>query len=332
MESLIFAVNAVMPIVLLVALGYFIKRIGLLPVNIAKALNKIVFRVLLPANLFMNVYSIEALSDVKFGFGLYALGATLVLFLIGLLYVRFSTKEHVRRGAMLQAVFRSNYALIGVSLASALFGAEGEKSAALLSAFIVPLFNILAVIALTVYEPIAEGEKKHKISISKIGIGVLKNPLALSVFIGLAVLGIRALFVKGGIEFRLSDVVPVYSALGMLSRSATTLALLALGAQFEFSAVKELKREIITATLTRVVAVPLLGIGAALIFFEFTGAEYAALLAAFATPVAVSSVPMAQEMRSDATLAGQIVVWTTLSSGVTMFLFVFALKAMGIFA
>ncbi|MBR2466343.1 MAG: AEC family transporter [Clostridia bacterium] len=330
MDSLIFAFNAVLPIVLVVALGYFIKRIKLVTVGTAKELNKIVFRVLLPANLFLSVYKIDSLASVNLTFVLFAVVATVALFALGLIYVRFATKEYSRRGALLQAVFRSNYALIGVSLVVEIFGESGSGSAALLAAFIVPLFNILAVITLTVFEPVAEGEEKHKISVKRIVIGILKNPLALSVFTGLAVLGIRACFVRFDLSFRLSDLSPVSSVLEMLSRSATPLALVALGAQFEFSAVKEMKREIISATVVRLIFVPLLALGSAVLFFRFTGPEYAALIAAFASPVAVSSVPMAQEMRGDATLAGQIVVWTTLFSSVSLFLFIFALRALGV--
>ncbi len=331
MDSFIFAVNAVTPLVLIVALGYIIKRIGIITTEAARSLNKMVFRVLLPANLFLNVYSIESISNIRPGFVLYAVLATIALFILGLIYIRFATKAPNRRGALLQAVFRSNYALIGVSLASSVFGANGEACAALLSAFLVPLYNILAVITLTVFEPVKEGGENHKIDVVRILLGIVKNPLAISVFAGIAVLGIREAFVSFGLHFRLSDVVPVYKSLEMLSKSATSLALIALGAQFEFSAIVTLKREIICATLTRVVFVPLLGLGVALLCFEFTGAEYAALLAAFATPVAVSSVPMAQEMRADAVLAGQAVIWTTITSSVTLFLFVFALRALRIF-
>ena len=106
-----------------------------------------------------------------------------------------------------------------------------------------------------------------------------------------------------------------------------------LGVQFEFSAVKELKREILFGTLIRTVLVPLLGLGIAFLFLRsrFDGAQFAALVALFATPVAVSSVPMAQEMGADHTLAGQLVVWTTLISAVTVFIASFLLRLVGIF-
>ncbi|MBQ8739686.1 MAG: AEC family transporter, partial [Clostridia bacterium] len=144
---------------------------------------------------------------------------------------------------------------------------------------------------------------------------------------------VRHFCVKWGIEFRLADITSVYTVMGYLSSLATPVALLMLGAQFEFSAVSALKREITVAVLMRTVIVPLFCIGAAYIFFRssFNGAHFATYIAVFATPVAVSSVPMAQEMDGDADLAGQIVVWTTLVSALTVFVASFLLRYAGIF-
>ena len=163
---------------------------------------------------------------------------------------------------------------------------------------------------------------------------IVRNPLILGVLAGCAALGVRALLVAWGISFRLSDVTPVYKVLGYLSDTATPLSLLVLGAQFEFSAIKELRREIIAGVLLRNVIVPVVGLGAAYLFFyptTFTGAHFAAFVAMFATPVAVSSVPMAQEMESDAALAGQLVVWTTVFSALSVFLAAYLLKLGGVF-
>ena len=63
----------------------------------------------------------------------------------------------------------------------------------------------------------------------------------------------------------------------------------------------------------------------------FNGANFAAFVAMFASPVAVSTVPMAQSMGADHALAGQLVVWTTLISSVVIFLASFILKSVGVF-
>lgn len=328
MDSLIFALEAVLPIIITVAIGYLIKRLGFLSTDMAKVINKLVFRIFLPVMLFLNVYKIESLSDIDTGYIFYAVIATVAIFALSIPAVIFVTKKGDRRGALLQACFRSNYALIGIPLAESLFGQAGVSVATVLSAASIPLFNALAVISLSVF-----GDGEQKPSVKKILLGIVKNPLIQSIALGLVVLGIRALFVNFGIGFRLSEVKPIYTVLDYLSRLATPLALLVLGVQFEFSAVKELKREIFFGTLMRAFIVPVLGLGLAFVCFRqsFGGAQFAALVALFATPVAVSSVPMAQEMGADYRLAGQLVVWSTLLSAVTVFIASFLLKAAGVF-
>ena len=326
MDSLVFAINAVAPIILMVVIGYVLKKIGFMNASFSKMANKLMFRIFLPAMLFLNVYKIDGLDGMEFGYILYSVAVLVIVFLCSIPLVILVTKKQERRGAILQATFRSNFALIGFPLAQSLYGEAGAIVATLLSAIVIPIFNIFAVIALSVFR-----KSDEKPSVKSIILGIVKNPLILGVLSGVAALGVRALFVKFNISFRLTDIGPVYSTLGYLSSLATPLALLVLGAQFEFSAVSDMKKEIIFGTLMRTLIVPTLAIGVACIFFgdSFRGEHFAAFVALFATPVAVSSVPMAQEMDSDAILAGQLVVWTTLVSAFSVFGATYILRLLG---
>lgn len=328
MQSLIFAFEAVLPIIIMVGLGYIIKSVGLVKKDNAKLLNKLVFKLFLPVMLFLNVYNIKISTGIDYGYIIYGFVATLVIFVLSLPIVMLITNRSERRGTILQATFRSNYALIGIPLAESLFGSEGMIIATVLLAIIVPVFNVLAVISLSIFKV-----DTQKPNFKKIIIDIVKNPLIVSIFLGAVALVIRMLFVKYGITFRLSDVKPIFKVLNYLSSVATPIALLVLGIQFEFSAVKELRKEIFFGVLMRNVLVPLLGIGVAYLLFNdiFNGAHFAAFVAMFATPVAVSSVPMAQEMNSDVDLAGQLVIWTTVISAFTVFIASFLLKALGVF-
>lgn len=325
MESLKFAVNATLPIVLMVAIGYFIKKVGLMNAGIAKAVNVIVFNVLLPTMLFLNIYEIKDLGEISLNYVWYVIVITLVLFVIFLPIVSKMFPTRSQRGVILQSIFRSNYALIGIPLATALYGASGAAIASLLAAFIVPIFNILGVICLCIYSD------DNKIEVKKILINIAKNPLIIGVMSGLAALAIRALFAHVDVDFRLSEVEPIYKVLQYLSGAATPMALLALGAQFEFSAIPTLKKQIIFGIALRSVLIPSLTLTAAYFMGIFNGANFAAFVAMFATPVAVSTVPMAQSMGADHTLAGQLVVWTTLFSSLVIFLASFILKSIGAF-
>lgn len=326
MEDIIFAFNAVLPIILMIVIGYILKKINLLEDEMAKKLNTLVFKLFLPAMLFLNVYKIQSFAEIDFSFVIFAVGITVSLFLVGIPVIHIFFKENRQRSVLLQGIFRTNYALVGIPLAGSLFGEEGEIIASLLSAFVVPTFNILAVICLTVY---SSGDKKP--SLKAVLKGIVKNPLILSIAAGLVTLGIRAVFVKYGIEFRLSSITPVYKTLTYLSNVATPIALIVLGARFELSAVPKLKKQIIFGTVMRVAVVPVIGISLALALNRFSGAQFACFISLFCTPIAVSSVPMAQEMGADSELAGQLVVWSTLFSALSIFFASYILKVIGIF-
>ena len=326
MDSLIFAVNAVFPIILMVSLGYALNRIGYFGRSFAKCMNKLVFHVLLPCMLFSNIYKIQSFEGIGFGYIGYVVIVTLAVFFLVLPFIHVIGKTRPQRAALWQGTFRSNYALVGLPLASSLFGETGSIVASVLSAVFVPLSNMLSVLCLSIY-----GAKDEKPSVKQMLLGIVKNPLIQAIALGGVCLGVRAIFVHTGVDFRLSDITPIYSVIEQLAKTATPMALLALGARFEFSAVSELKRQIVFGTLVRTAIVPSLALGIAYAMDCFNGAHFAAFVAAFATPIAISSVPMTQEMGGDEKLAGQLVVWTTLSSAVTIFLFTFILKAVGVF-
>ncbi len=328
MESFVFALNAVMPLICMVALGYILKRAGVINTDFAKAANKLVFRVFLPSTLFLNVYKIESAGDIELGYVIYALVAVGVVFITVAPLTRLVTRDAARRGVLLQASFRSNFALVGIALASALFGERGVAAAALLSAIIIPTYNVLAVAALSLFSN--GGEKP---SLKKMSLALIKNPLIISTLLGLICVLLRAPLSEAGMTFRLSDVKILYKVLEYLSQMSTPLALIVLGVQFEFGQMGAMKREIIVGVLIRSLTVPAFALGLAYLFFadSFAPEQYAALVAMFGTPVAVSTVPMVQEMGGDTGLAGQLVVWTTLLSTLTLVVASFFFKSVGIF-
>ena len=123
----------------------------------------------------------------------------------------------------------------------------------------------------------------------------------------------------------------VYTTIKWLAQCASPVALIALGGAFQFSAISRLKKQIILATSIRIVIVPTLALIVAY-FLSFNDIRYfPALIALFGTPVAVSSVPMAQEMNNDSELAGQLVVWTSILSALTLFIIIFISAQIGIF-
>lgn len=329
MKDLLFTANAVLPIVIMIAAGYILKKLKVLTTEFLSVGNKVVYRFLLPILLFYNIYNIEDFASFDWGFVLYALVGIVVVCALAIpLYCLF-TKDNGCRGALIQSAFRSNYAIIGIPLATALFGAKGAAAASLMSAFTIPLFNILAVVTLSVFN---KNDEKAHINFGKVLLGIVKNPLIIGVVSGLAALGIRALLNLGNVTFRLTDVEFLYSTIKTLGAAATPLALIILGGQFQFSSVKTLWKPIVLGTVVRTVIVPAAALLlAGVILGNLAGEYYATYVAVFGTPVAVSSAVLAKEMDADVELAGQLVVWTTVASSITLFVIILTLRLLNIF-
>ena len=330
------AFNAVLPILLLILLGYFLKKRKFLSEDFLKIGNKLVFRVCLPAMLFINVYDIDSFASIHWDMVIYCMAAVLGIFILGLVTALVGTPVPERKGVLLQCTFRSNFAIIGLPLAGALGGDEAMAVAAVVSAFTIPLFNILGVISLSMFVE-KSGDGKH--SVKKVMLGILKNPLIIGVLLGMLCLVIRAVqtqFLGSPVFTMKNQVYFLYKVLSNLKSIASPLALIVLGGQFEFSAVRGLRREIIIGTFWRVILAPVLGIGCALLLSKHTGVlqcgsgELPALIALFGSPVAVSSAIMVTSIGGDDELARQYVVWTSVASMVSLFLITAVLRGLAI--
>lgn len=336
-QILLTAVNAVLPIVLLILLGCWLRKKEFLTEEFLKIGNKFVFRICLSVLLFINVYSIDGFGAIHWDIVLFTSGIVCLLFLIGLVVAAMTTKVPERRGVIAQCVFRSNFSIIGLPLAGALGGEAAISVAAVVSAFSIPLFNIFAVIVLSVFVK-APGQKKQ--SAGSVVMGILKNPLIIGAALGMVCLGLRELQrgVFGEVVFSLSrDLKFVYKCLENLKAMATPLGLIVLGGQFQFSAVKGLFKEIAAGTVWRLVLAPAIGLGAAAALssmglLQAGTNEYASMIALFGTPVAVSSAVMASQMGNDEQLATQLVMWTSIGSVVTIILQVCILMSLGLIA
>ena len=304
--------NAVLPMCLIMALGYGTLRLGWIRREEISAINKIAFRIFLPCLLYYNVYC----SDLSGSFDpllmTYAVGGVLLTFGLSLGYTLLTEKLPERRGVMIQGMFRSNYVIMGIPVATALLGADQLGTVSILIAVVVPLFNMLSVVVLEVFR----GQKPKPLHI----LGqIAKNPLVIG-----SVLGILTLAAGIRLPHILEQTIQNISAI------ASPLQLFLLGAFFQFSGLKTYRRELVTVSAAKLIVAPglFLGLGALL---GFRGVAFVSLIGIFASPTAVNSFTMAQQMGGDAELAGDIVVTTSAVSIPTMFLWIFLFKSLGVF-
>lgn len=326
-EIFLFSFNAVMPILILILVGFFLREIHFADDAFFKKANTMVFKVFLPVLLFNNVYAIESLSAIRWDALIFCVIAVLLICLIAYLTSGFFARHRKQKGVLTQCAFRSNYAIIGIPLAESLGGAPAVAFASVLSAVAIPLFNVLAVIILSHY---AEDEKES--SVKKTLIKTAKNPLIIGVLSGVFVVFLRNIL---PFDFTIRENLPyLYTALNNMGKIASPLALIVLGARFDVSKVSFLFKQIVWGTLFKTVITPVTAITAAVLLSEYTGilyltsVEYPAFISLFASPVAVSSAVMVGEIGGDEQLAGQLVVWTSILSMFTMFLIIFVMRAL----
>ena len=312
MEELRLSANAVLPVFLMMAAGYLARCLGVLERGDVGKMNRVAFRVFLPCLLFYNVYRSDLSSAVNGTLIAYAVLGVLTVFAAAYIVVLRLEPLNERRGVVMQGIFRSNYVILGLPIAQALLGDHELGPVSVLIAIVVPMFNVLAVFVL-------ERFRGGNVKPGEIAVQVLKNPLVVSSALGIAVLLLG---------IRLPPILEkTVSGLGTI---ATPLQLFLLGAFFRFEGLGRYARALTAVTTVKLVVTPALFLSLAAVL-GFRGVEFVALLGIFASPTAVNSFTMAQQMGGDAELAGDIVVSTSVFSALTMFGWIFLFKTLGIF-
>lgn len=310
MKSFLIAVNAVTPFLLYILFGYGIRLSGLVDEEFMKKLNKLIFRAFFPILMFNNLYKVEHGFKLNYKLVITAVLSVLLLQAVLILVVPRLVKENPRRGVIIQALYRSNFALFGIPLAANLFGHQGEILASMMVAIVIPVYNVTAVVILEMF-------RGGKLRIKTLLMNVCTNPLILGAFVGL-------IFYLLQIKLPIS----VEETAGKFADLTTPLALFVLGGTLHFSAIRGNLKYIAPSLLIKLAVFPaiILGVGA---LIGFTNVEQFILFEMFATPVATASYSMAQNMGGDGELAGQFVVLSTAVSVITIFLWVFFLTSAG---
>ena len=317
MDNIIVSFNVIAPVFFLMVLGYFlVNYTSLADGKLTKQANAIVFKIFLPCMLFYNVYQSDIGSEIhsRIRLCIWAAGGLLILFvLLCLIVPRIVTQEN-QQGVVIQVIFRSNYVIFGVAVVQNMYGPKSTTTAAILSAILVPMYNFLAVVVLSIF-----GEKREN-DWKKIILDIIKNPLIISSVLGIifSLLGIR---LPTAVDTTVQD----------LAKLSTPIAFMILGGDLDFSKVKgNLKTAFVVLTI-KLVILPLIMIPM-VVMMGYRDADLLSGVLAYQTPVAVSSYIMAQQAGADGQLAGQLVVFSSVLSIFTLFVTIFILRTMGLLA
>lgn len=314
MSNFLFSVNVTIPIFLVMVLGYFLRRIGMLNDNFVTVANKFNFKVTLPVLLFkdLSTVDIQAVFDLKYV--LFCAIATSVCFWGVWGLAKLFMKDKTMIGAFTQASFRSSAAVMGLAFIQNIYGASAMGSLMIIGA--VPLYNIYSVIVLTFEGNTPEGERDTA-KIKQAGINILKNPIIIAIILGLIV----AL---------LHNPLPtlVNKTVSTTAQMATPLALVALGAGFEGRKALAKIKPTLWAAFIKLIAQAAIFIPIAAAC-GFKGEKMVALVVMLAAPATPSCYIMAKNMNNDGVLTASIVVATTLLAAVTLTGWIFILRVVG---
>ena len=343
MENLVFSLNATLPIFALMAMGYLFRRIGLIDDKAASWMNKFVFKIALPVLVFRDLASQDFAGTWNGRFVLFCFGVTTVSIALISLLSKLIVKDGARRGEFIQASYRSSAALLGIAFIHNIYGDSAIGMGPLMILGSVPLYNIFAVIVLTVTaekpgmsEMVATG-KSGTVTMEKAGmpeavvsgkaqgamlrstlLGIITNPIIIGIFTGLVWSLIK-----------LPQPKVFQTIVSNIAALATPLGLMSMGATFEFrKALKEIGPALVAAFIKLFgLAAIFLPIAVAL---GFMGEQIVAILVMLGSATTVSCFIMAKSMGHEGTLSSSVIMLTTFGCSFSLTFWLFLLRSLGV--
>ena len=320
MNSFVLALNATVPIFLIIALGFFLQRVGFLNDGFNKTANELVFRCALPVSLFRSIAGMDFYSAFDPTFCLFCFCVTTVMFFAiwGLSSRLLKDKGQV--GAFSQAAARSSAAVLGIALAENIYGSAGMVPMMIMSS--VPFFNVYSVLILS-FSPKVDWEG-HLLppagglgAVKRACVNVITNPLILGILAGLPFSLLR-----------LSVPTILDSALSSIGATATPLALLVVGASFSGKEAMTRWKGAAAASAIKLLILPALVLPLAALL-GFRQSEMVAILIMVGSPTTVACYVMARNMQADSVLTSNTILISTALSSVTITLWLYLMLQMG---
>jgi len=295
-------VNIVLPVFLVIGLGWWLRVRRFLAPETVAGLSRLVFYVAAPLLLLRSL----ARTPLDLGVQLPVIGtmAGASALVAAATYLAVRSARPSRRGVLAQGAHRSNMVFFGLPVVVNAYGEQAVGVVALLIGFTVIVYNLLAVLLLTLPH---RGVSARDAAVWRDTLArMARNPL---------ILGCAGGVLLSSLHVTLPWAVD--RSLELVGRTALPLALLALGADLDPGRLRlELGPALGVASVKLIVYPALVWAGLHHLGMEGTALQAPVLLAA--SPTAVVSFIMAREMGGDGRLAGAIVIGTTLLSLVTV--------------
>lgn len=289
--------SIILPVLLLVAAGYALRRSGAMPEEWLHPLHGFVYHVALPALVIASFWGIpwQTPGLMKLvGAGMLAFVAFAVL--VGVLLALTPMNRRTKASVFLAAVV-GNSIYMGFPIADGAFGGEHAVVVALGTLFLV-VGILVAIAGIELFWKPEETRAYIK--------SLVKNPLAAALVVGAAA-GLSG-WGEGGV---------VHRTISMLGATASPIALIALGAFLKGRFVRDAAWHASLATALRLLIAPVVAfIGIALIGSRFQDLGVATLLAAM--PVAVTTMSVADELDLEQSVVASSIVMSTILAVITI--------------
>lgn len=315
MNYFILSLNVMSPIITMIAIGYFLKNKEIINEEFVSKSSAVVFKLALPVTLFYNTANSNITQDLDgntLSFLIYTCSVLFFVFIIGCIIAKNSSWDKKTKGAFVQGAFRSNYVIIGYPIIISLCGQGAILQMTLLAICIIPLYNILAVIILTIYNP-----DQKKLDVKNIFLNIIKNPLIIGILLG---------FVASLANLKIPSF--LNNTFITIKGLTTPLALINIGSMFCFKINLDQRKPLFLAVFIKTVLTPIIFTSLA-VFLGFRDYTLAIIFIIFAAPTAASSFIMAKVMNSNEKIASSMVVISTTLSSLTIFIGIIILKTYG---
>ncbi len=314
MEQLLFSLNATVPVFLVMVIGYLLKQFRVVDEPFVKTLNRFNYRITLPVLLFRDIAESDFYGVWDTRYVLYCFFVTLVSIIVIWAVVGLCYRDKDRLGEFVQAAYRSSAAVLGIAFIQNIYGSSGMAPLMIIGT--VPLYNIAAVLVLSFTGPSAHG--LDKASLKSAVKGILTNPIIIGILLGMIASACHITFPA-----------MLSRTIGNIASLATPLALLGLGAGFEGRRALKQIRPTAAASFIKLILLPAIFLPLA-VRLGFTTEKLVAILIMLGSPTTVSCYIMAKNMGHEGTLTSSVVVSTTFFSSVTLTLWLFVLRSMGL--
>ncbi len=323
LENFIITCNIMLPLIIYLIVGVTGRRTGMLGEDFKTAINKFLNKLLMPMTAFNSIYKADLKALVSgSGPAEYTIIATVAFMLLLMFVYRFIEKDSRKRAAMVHCSIRGNSMLYGLPVATAIYGPDDVGEIVVVLAAVLIVYNIGFVLVLEYYRSLLHRSEEQSggtlASVKGALVSCARNRILQAIALALIV-NISGVKVPSFLQGPISE----------LAGMTVVLSFILMGVRLDVNNLRGNSRDVLIASAVKLVVMPAM-VSILPLLWGWRGKAFSSVFLCFSTSSAVSCFPFTEALEGDGELAGEIVMASAVLSGLTMFLWIFGLKQLGI--